>query len=618
MDDRLEIKLKNAPRTPGVYLMKGRDGTILYIGKARDLHSRIRAYWGGTDTRYMVPFLTSRTHDIEFIVTGTEKEALLLENTLIKAHHPRYNVDFRDDKAYFHIRIDPGEEFPRFHLVRRPKRDKARYFGPYPSSAAAKETLRFLQPIFPLRTCRDHDLKNRRRPCLEFEIKRCKGPCVGRIDAQAYDVLVQDSIAFLEGREKALVGNLRARMDDLAEALNFEEAAVLRDRIAAIEETLEKQKVLSLSRKDRDVFGFYREGDLTQVCAVFIRAGKIIGKKSFPLVRLGGETAEILSSVLKRYYDGEAYIPDEIITPCEFEDTAVIEEWLGEKKGKKVLLTLPRRGLGRDLTDMAEQNAASVFTSERRHEIGPSEALALMAEKLELRTTPARIEGFDISNIGGRYAVGSLVTFIDGMPWKEGYRRFRIRTVPGADDYAMLYEVLKRRYENRGDLPDLLVVDGGKGQAGVAVAVLRELDIGSIDVIGFAKERPDETAPGGEAALRPREGVRYKGEDRVYLPRKKEPIYVSRWPAVLFLLQHLRDEAHRFAVSYFRKVKEKEDLRSVVDGIPGIGARKKKDLLTFFGDLRKLRRASIEELQNVEGIGPRMAERIHRFFAEGP
>ncbi len=652
MTGDLDSKVKHAPRSPGVYLMKDGEGEILYVGKARDLKARIRAYFARTDSRAMIPFLVSRVQDIEFIITATEKEALLLENNLIKEHRPRYNVDFRDDKSYYHIRIDPSEPFARFQLVRRPKKDSARCFGPYPSSAAARETLRFLQTIFPLRTCRDQELKGRRRPCLEHEIGRCCAPCVGKIDGAAYQRLVKDGITFLEGREKALVGDLRDRMDEAAEELRFEAAAALRDRIAAIEKTIERQRIFSLAGRNRDVFGLYREGDLTQVSAHFIRNGRMLGQKAFPLIRLRAENSEILSSLLKRYYDGVADIPDDIVIPEELEDGDVVAEWLTEKRGRGVALVAPKRGETLALLEIARRNAESAFRTARLAADRPMETLPLLEEKLGLRNAPLRIECFDISNIGGKYAVGSMVTFAAGAPFKEGYRRFRIRTVPGADDYAMLYEVIKRRYEKRENLPDLIMVDGGKGQLGVALAVLKDLRVEGVDVIGMAKERddlppnvpappPDQLPsqgelPGGSeggptvyklspptdekgnplppAGRRRRTDTPGKGEDRVYLPGRKDPVYLSRWPMALFLLQRIRDEAHRFAVSYHRKVKEKEDLQSLLDRIPGIGAARRKALLTFFGDIKRIRAASVPDLQQVEGIGGEMASRIRKFL----
>ena len=627
MTSDLEAKIRHAPRGPGVYLMRDGAGEILYVGKARDLKARIRAYFARTDARAMIPFLVSRIRDVEFILTGTEKEALILENNLIKEHRPHYNVYFRDDKSYYNIRIDPSEPFPRFQLVRRPKKDGARYFGPYPSGGAAKETLRFLQTILSLRSCRDRELKARRRPCLEYEIGRCSAPCVGRIEPGEYQRLVKDGIAFLEGRERALIDDLRIRMNQAAEELRFEEAVVLRDRTAAIEETLERQRIVSMTGRNRDIFGLCREGNLTQIALLFVRGGRMIGQKTFPLIRLRAETGELLSSLLMRYYDAVADIPDEVVVPAELEDGAVLAEWLAEKKGRGVSIVAPKRGETMALMGIAGRNAENTLRTARLAAERPEEALRLLAEKLRLRSPPRRIECFDISNIGGQYAVGSLVSFAAGVPAKEGYRRFRIRTVHGADDYAMMYEVLKRRYQKRENLPDLIMVDGGKGQLGVALAVLKDLAIEGVDVIGLAKERDDMTIEGRTSA-RPRRppeppavatGQKSpetpgKEEDRVYLPGRKDPVYLTRWPAALFLLQRIRDEAHRFAVTYHRKVKEKADLQSLLDRIPGIGPARRKALLVFFGDLRRVRAASVEDLQQVEGIGEETARRIRAFL----
>ncbi|MCL2669278.1 MAG: excinuclease ABC subunit UvrC [Syntrophaceae bacterium] len=614
MAGELEAKISHAPRNPGVYLMKAQDGEILYVGKARDLMSRVRAYFSRTDNRAMIPFLVSKVRDIEFIITATEKEALILENNLIKEHRPRYNVLFRDDKSYFQIRIDPAEPFARFQLVRRPKRDGARYFGPYPSGGAARETLRFLQTIFPLRSCRDQELKGRRRPCLEHEIGRCSAPCVDRIDAEAYGRLVKEGIAFLEGRERTLIGDLKERMNRAAEGLRFEEAASLRDRIAAIEETLERQRIVSGTVRNRDVFGLFREGDFTQVSVLFIRGGRVIGQKLFPLIRLRAETKELLSSVLVRYYDGVGDIPPEICLPHTLADSEVLADWLSERRDGAVSLMVPKRGEARALLAIAGRNAESALRTARLTVDRPEEeGLALLAEKLRLRRLPSRMECCDISNIGGRYAAGSVVAFVNGQPHKAGYRHFRIRTVPGADDFAMMYEVLKRRYAGREELPDLVVVDGGKGQLGVALAVFKDLGIGELEVIALAKERDDDPSPAGPPLRGKGQGAG-KGEDRVFLPGRKDPVYLSRWPAALFILQRLRDEAHRFAVSYYRKVKEKEDLRSILDGVPGIGAARRKALLTFFGDAGRIRSASVLELQQAEGIGAETARRIKFFF----
>lgn len=591
----MKERTKHAPAAPGVYLMKDKQGRTIYIGKAGHLKNRIRDYFSGTDSRQMVPYLVSKISEVDYIVTKTEKEALLLENSLIKEHRPRYNVNFKDDKTYYHIRIDPTDPFPRFQLVRRPKKDGARYFGPYPSSVSAKETLRFLQSAFPLRTCRDQELNTRKRPCLEYEIRGCLAPCVGRIDAQFYQRLVRDSMAFLEGRERKLVSDLRKRMKSASEQLRFEEAARLRDRIAAVEETLEKQRMVSMDDMDRDVFGLYREEDLTEICLLCIRKGRMLGKKEFPLLKIAGHSSEILSSLVKQYYDRGVYIPDEIILPCEIEDGEIIREWLSEKKTNKVTVSVPQKGKGLEMLRLALSNARNAFNMERQSD-PPEETMRNLARVLRLKNEPTRLECFDISNIGGYHAVGSMITFLNGKPCKSEYRRFRVRTVEGADDYAMMYEILKRRYAGKENLPDLMMVDGGKGQLGVAVSVLRDLGLDGIDVIAVAKARTS------------RKGCRV--EDRVYLMGRKNPVYLTKWPSVLFLLQRVRNEAHRFAVSYHRKLKERKDFQSILDHVPGVGKSRKKMLMASFEDHRKIKNASLEALQRVQGIGRRTALNI--------
>ena len=637
----LDKIIQTAPRSPGVYLMKDVAGKIIYVGKARNLRARLRNYVGGGDARPMIPFLVSRIQDVEWILTDTEKEALILENTLIKEHRPRYNVDFRDDKAYFHIRVQATETFPRFQLVRRTKKDGARYFGPYPSSSSAKETLLFLQTVFPLRTCRDVELRSRRRPCLEYQIGRCLGPCVQLVSEEAYQHAVRDALTFLEGRETDLLQNLETRMKNTAKALQFEEAATLRDKIASIRTTLEIQRTTSLAARDQDVFGLYREGFLTQVCLLKVRAGKMVGKQTFPLIRVGLPTGEILAAVLKQYYDAGHEIPGEIILPEASEDRSVLEEWLGERRGRSVKIMIPKRGQGRALIRMADRNSESTLKI-MQQTAGPDEAMKRLVTALGLRKTPERMECFDISNIGGEYAVGSMVVFSHGIPDKNHYRRFRIRTVAGADDYAMMYEVLQRRYSRKEALPDLLMVDGGKGQLSVALSVLKDLDIGGVEVVALAKEgRHAEEGPGGDdrkGRYKVKEGANYgdlggenisweepkgydhssgRSGDRVFLPARKDAIDISRWPAALFLLQRLRDEAHRFAVSYHRKIKEKEDFNSLLDRIQGIGPERRKSLLKEVGDMGKIREATVPDLQKIKGIGKALAAAIVAFFRKG-
>lgn len=607
--DLLAEKVKQAPTTTGVYLMKDGTDRLIYVGKAKNLRARVRSYFGGTDGRPMIPFLVPKIKDLQFIVTATEKEALILENNLIKKHRPRYNVTLRDDKNYFNIRIDLREDFPRFQLVRQVKRDGARYFGPYSSSHAVKQTLHYLQQIVPLRTCKDSDFRSRQRPCIEFEIKRCMAPCCGKIGRDEYKKLVHESILFIEGRRGRLITELGKSMAGASERLAFEEAARIRDRIYAIETTLEKQTATAMSFKDQDIFGLYSDDHRVQVSMLHVRQGKIIGQRNLSpfIIRMG--MAEFLSSILKQYYSMDVTIPQEIIIPEDIEDRAVIEEWLAERRGKKAVIVVPKRGKSVELLNLAGTNAKNVYQTESSLRADTEKLLEVLQEQLKLRNTPMRIECFDISNIGGQYAVGSMVSFYGGTPDKSAYRRFKIRTLEGADDYGMMYEVLTRRYGKKENLPDLIVVDGGKGQLSVALTVLKELEINTVDAIGLAKA--DQQVEGIRRPLIEKE------RDRVYLPKRKNPVYLAAYQEALFLLQRVRDEAHRFAVSYYRKVKEKADFRSELDGIPGIGAVRKKELLTHFQGVDRIKEATEGELTRVAGIGKDAARKIYDYFHGG-
>jgi excinuclease ABC subunit C len=604
-NNNLKEKMTSAPRSPGAYLMKDARGKIIYVGKANDLKSRIGSYFTGKDTRPMAPFLMSRVKDIEFITTATEKEALILENNLIKQHRPRYNVILRDDKTYYHLTIDPAEKFPRLQLVRKRLNNATLYFGPYPSGLAAKETLRFVQQVFPLRTCRNRDFKLRSRPCLEHQIGRCLAPCKGLIDEASYRKLVENTVSFLQGRRRSLITEIKAQMEEAAQNLNFEEAARLRNRIGALEHALEKQNVDWAGTKDQDVLGVYVHEGVYQICILFVRAGKLLGSKSFVPVKMKMELAEIISSCLIQYYDGGANIPDEIIIPCPLPDEAVIAEWLTDKKEKKVVLTIPARGTKNALLDMAVANARSLWESGQKKEEQKTAAMKILQEKLSLAKLPRRIECYDISNISGKHAVGSMVVLQDGEPDKSSYRRFRIKTVSESDDYAMMYEVLSRRFAYSENLPDLVVVDGGKGQLNVALSVLKDLKV-KLDVVGLAKE--ERTIISGSGIIKKKDR---KSEDRVYLPRRKDAIYLSAWPPALRMLQQVRDEAHRFALSYHHQLKQNNDLRSMLDEIPDIGEARKKMLLVHFGSALQVKNATIEELQKVPGIGKELAEKIY-------
>ncbi|HBI47585.1 MAG TPA: excinuclease ABC subunit C [Smithella sp.] len=604
-NNSLKEKMTSAPRSPGAYIMKDAQGKVIYVGKANDLKSRIGSYFTGKDTRPMAPFLMARVHDIEFITTSTEKEALILENNLIKRHRPRYNVTLRDDKTYYHLSLDPTEKFPHLQLVRKRLNDSSLYFGPYPSGLAAKETLRFVQQVFPLRSCRNRDFKLRPRPCLEYQIGRCLAPCKGLIDEESYRKLAESAVSFLQGRRRELISELKKQMENASLELNYEEAARLRDRIAALKHALEKQNVDWGSTKDQDVWGVYNHEDNYQPCILFVREGKLLGSKSFVPVKAKTDTTEVVSSCLTQYYNDQVNIPDEIIIPCHLPDEQVIIEWLTEKKNKKVALTLSAIGTKNALLVLANDNARNLWEVAHKKEEQSAAALEILQEKLSLSKLPRRMECYDISNISGKYAVGSMVVLQDGEPDKNSYRRYRIKTLSEPDDYAMMYEVLSRRFARGENLPDLVVVDGGKGQLNVALLVLKDLKI-KIDVIGLAKE--ERATPSGKKIIKKKTA---KSEDRVYLPGRKDAVYLSAWPKAMRLLQQVRDEAHRFALSYHHQIKQKNDLLSMLDNIPDVGKARKKTLLKHFGSALQVKNASLEELQKVQGIGKELAEKIY-------
>ncbi len=595
----LERNPGTIPASPGVYMMKSKTGEIIYVGKAKDLRARLRTYFRDGDSRYSVQFLMKRVADVDFIVTNNEKEALLLENTLIKQHRPRYNIRLKDDKTYVSLRLDPREEFPRLTIVRRYRRDGALYFGPYSSAAAVRDTLRTIQEIFPIRRCPDHVFKNRTRPCLNYQIDRCTGPCCDLISKEEYRKLVDEVVLFLKGRNEDLVKELKSSMTEAADALEFEKAARMRDRLRAIERTLEKQQAVSAAGFDRDVFGLYADGSEVHIKALFIRDGKLIETGSYAFRRKQMTVAELYSSFITQFYSADRDVPTEILVPVDVEDAGLLEEVLTERRGRKVTIHCPKKGEKARLVEMAAKNAEDSATARRAAAQRDSTGLEELSKKLRLSAVPSRIECVDISNIGGTDPVGSLVTFEDGKPDKSKYRRYRIRSVSGADDYGMMKEVLTRRYRRalaENDLPDLLIVDGGKGQLSIALAVLRDLGLEGLTVAALAKPA-------------------HEGEhDKVFLPGRKNPVTFLGSSAALHLLQRIRDEAHRFAVTYHRKLRDRSRLRSVLTDIPGIGEKRKKALLAHFGSLERVKQASVEELGAVPGIPDSLARRVYLYL----
>ena len=602
-----EEKLASLPSRPGVYLMRDRSGKVIYVGKAKELRARVRSYFRGGDGRSQIQFLLRRVEDIETLVTGNEKEALILENNLIKQYRPRYNVLLKDDKSYISIRVNVQHPWPRIIATRKIVKDGSRYFGPYSSALGVRETLDIVERHFLLRTCTEHNFKNRTRPCLQYQIKRCSAPCVLPVDPKEYQENLQRALLFIEGKQQELLGELKGRMRERAEALEFEAAAKIRDQIQAVERTVEKQRMVSHWGADQDIFGMYREGGFIEVQALFVRQGKLTGNQAYALEDLEFSDAEVMESLLTQFYQGDRFVPDEILVPMELEDREVREEYIGERKGKRVSIFCPQRGDKRHLLDMAAENARQSFFERHDQEKRREKMLLELQGKLRLKNYPQRIECFDISTIHGAHAVGSMVTFFNGEPDKKRYRHYRIRSVSadsGGDDFAMMYEVLRRRFSRgaaEGDLPDLVVVDGGKGQLSMAVAAMRELGIEGVDLAALAKMRVQRSARSFEIQ---------RSEERLFLPGQSNPVVLRRNSNALFLLQRVRDEAHRFAITYHKKLRTRQTLYSALDRIAGIGGARKRALLRAFGSVKRIEEATVEELLKIPSMNEKVAQEI--------
>jgi excinuclease ABC subunit C len=599
--DSLEEKILRLPRDPGVYMFKDKAGKVIYVGKAKDLLARVRNYLrDGADGRYQIQFLTARARELEYIVTETEQEALILENNLIKKYRPRYNIFLKDDKTYVNLRLNVDHPYPRLTVVRRPRRDKAQYFGPFASAGSVRQTLRMIGRIFPMRTCSDEELERRKRPCLYYYIKRCPGPCVGLVDPQEYAETVGKVKMFLKGRGSELVKALRDKMDRLSAERKFERAARVRDQMFAIQRTIEKQRIASPQRADRDAFAFHRDKERIVVQKLSVRDGQVSGGQMYSFDNAVLSTGEHMASFLSQYYQTGAAIPGEVLVADEIPDAEALESYLSDRAKRRVRIICPKRGERRTLVEMARKNARSAFAdygaSQRNREL-----LEDLEELLSLQQYPRRIECYDISNIGGADAVGSGVCFIDGEPSKTHYRHFTVRTVSGSDDYAMMREVLERRVSRgmrEGDLPDLLVVDGGRGQLNVALEVLDRLGADAVDAVGIAKVREGQS------------GRKLRGKEKLFLPRLPEPLLLEDNSSALYLLERIRDEAHRFAITHHKRLRGKRLGKSALDDVPGIGPVLKHRLLVEFGSVARIRRAPVEALAGVKGMSPRLARAI--------
>ena len=669
VSEKLAAILNNLPHKPGIYLHKDAEGNILYVGKATSLYQRVRSYFA--DPSELSPknrALVAKIADIEFIVVGSEVEALILENEYIKRHQPKYNVRLRDDKNYPYIKVALTEPFPRIYRVRSFRRDGNRYFGPYTNSSAVDSTLDLMNKLFPFRTCRfdgsawaplkdappDWQPRYLPRPCTQYYIHRCNAPCVGKASREEYDAVIRQALLFLEGKHDEVLSDLRQQMQEAADDLQFERAVALRDRIKAVEQVLEKQKIINTTGPgDQDVIALAGTDDETCAQVFFFRGGKLAGREYFILQGTQDTApAEIMASFMQQFYDQAPHIPTELILAEEPEGAEALRNWLRQKRGGAVTLSVPQRGDKRRLVEMVAQNAGEVLEQQRIKWLSDTQKTALALEDLQramnLPAPPQRIECYDLSNIQGTSAVGSMVVFESGKPAPSEYRRFRIKTVEGANDVASMQEILRRRFKRlvaavaggqdesesarsaqadgagpnsmddpdsppneegaspdlAGDpwarLPDLVIVDGGKPQLNAALAVMEELPFG-VSVIGVAKEDHGSIST----------------HEEIYLPEQPEPLVLPRGAQGLYLLQRIRDEAHRFAITYHRQVRSTRTFRSVLDEIPGIGPKRKKALLRHFGSARAIAAATVDELAAVDGMSRDVAERVKEHIGSG-
>ncbi len=676
MNEQIQSVLNSLPHKPGIYLMKDAQGTIIYVGKAISLFSRVRSYFQeSTDLSPKNRSMVAKIEDIEFLVVRNEVEALVLESNFIKQYRPKYNVLLRDDKSYPYIKVALTEDFPRVYRVRSFARDGNRYFGPYTNSGAVDATLDLLNKLFAFRTCRyDASVwappvegepptgwkqKLLPRPCTQYYIHRCTAPCVGYTTREEYNAIIQQVILFLEGKHDEVMKNLQEKMETAAEKLNFEEAARIRDRIKAVERILEKQRIISTEgQDDQDVVALASQDDETCAQVFFFRSGKLVGREFFILQGTRESSpGEIMRSFFQQFYESVPHIPAEIVVEAEPEDKAALQAWLKEKRRGAVTITEPRRGEKLRLVEMVRQNAREVLEQQRIKWLSDSQktqlALEELQEALNLVAPPQRIECYDISNTQGTNSVGAMVVFEGGRPRNSEYRRFKIKTVEGANDFASHQEVLRRRFrkaasqqeaeleaetsavidkvsqrvvsedtgangtvesgapesEETGEsgtrhdwaLPDLVIIDGGKGQLNAALEVMRELRL-DIPTIGVAKEEGSHT--------------KLDTAEEIYIPGANEPLLLPRASQGLYLLQRVRDEAHRFSITYHRKLRSEKTFKSVLDEIPGIGPKRKKALMMHFGSVKAISAASLDELASLDGMTRDAAEKVKEYIAK--
>ncbi len=604
---RFDEQLKALPQKTGVYLFKDTSGNVIYVGKASNLHNRIRSYFGTPHAlSSKIQRMVARVSSFEFFITDSEQEALILECNLIKKHHPRYNVRLKDDKTYPYLKINIQDDWAGVHVTRRVDEDGSRYFGPFASAGSVRKTLDLLQRLFPFRPCKRAISGTDRRPCLEYDIHRCAGPCIGAVSRDEYREIINEVVMFLEGKHESVVKELRRKMAGASERLEFEQAAVLRDQIRAVEMVTERQKISSTDRRDQDVIALATSGDQAYVEVFFIRGGRLVERDHFMVKGAKDEEPGwIMAGFLNQFYHSATYVPPVIMLQHRPDDMLLLQRALASKRGRKrtkVSLVVPQRGEKRRLVEMVVENARQGLEQLRVRQLAEPETTAAALEKLSdalyLPQAPKRVECYDISDIRGTLAVGSMVVFQEGQPVKAHYRRFRIKTVDGADDYAMIKEVLRRRFKraegfkNRDTsgwtiVPDLVLIDGGRGHLNAAGEAMREMGVEFIPVASIAKEN-----------------------EELFRPGIAEPIILHPASSALYLVQRIRDEAHRFAIGYHRRVRRSETMASALDSVPGIGPKRKRALLQKFGSVRAVKESPIDEMAAVIGMTQSLAQKV--------
>lgn len=601
----LEPKVQQLPKSPGVYLFKDEGGQILYIGKAVSLRNRVHSYFAEHDGRYQLPALMKRVRDVEVIVTDTELEALILENTLIRQHKPRYNIDLKDDKSFPFLRIT-NESYPRVFLTRRPVNDGSRYFGPYSDLYHLKGLIRVLRGMLKIRSCNlaltdEAVAAGKFRSCLELHIGRCNAPCIGEEAAEAYAQHVGDFVDVVGGRGAHVIARLEREMDELAEQMKFEQAAQLRDWLSALDNLTQRQKVISAEPINRDIIGLAMEDESGVVVIMQVRGGRMLERLSYRLNQLrGSEPADVLQNAIERYYANPVTLPDDIFLPFEVPEQGLLEKWLRKLAGRKIEIRVPERGDKAHLVEMAQRNAELLLAETkalRETQDRQPSSLKELERVLHLPKAPREIVAFDISTLMGTSKVASMVVFRDGRPARSQYRKFKIRTVEGMDDFASMREAVSRRFarlkREKQPCPDLVLIDGGKGQLAAAVEALEEVHVGHQPIVGLAKRL-----------------------EEVYIPNDSMPLSIPKTSSALKLLQQVRDEAHRFAITYHRQLRRNSSLKSLLEDIEGVGPARRKALLKHFGSLPNLEAASLDQIQDVSGMTRPVATRVYEYFQQ--